>query len=122
MLDSAIVKHDACAAAMSCSGLAPGPSSKRDLKEYWPLIVSPAVNVPDPARRSPFHSAVPLAGMADSFVWRSLFGLFSCYPGNRTGRGDHTELTRNTHAGARSVADDNAYGATARGFERRLDG
>ena len=48
MLDRAIEKHDACAAAISCSGLAPGPSSNRDLNEYSPLIVSPAVNVPLP--------------------------------------------------------------------------
>ena len=31
MLERDIVKHAACAAAMSCSGLEPGPSSKRDL-------------------------------------------------------------------------------------------
>src|SRR6202041_270174 len=62
MLDRAIEKHDACAAAISCSGLAPGPSSKRDLNEYSPLIVSPAVNVPPPDGTSPFHSANPFAG------------------------------------------------------------
>ena len=32
MFDRAIEKHAACAAAISCSGLEPGPSSKRDLK------------------------------------------------------------------------------------------
>jgi hypothetical protein len=31
--DSAIEKHDACAAAISCSGFAPGPSSKRERNE-----------------------------------------------------------------------------------------
>ena len=31
MFDRAIEKHAACAAAMSCSGLEPGPSSNRDL-------------------------------------------------------------------------------------------
>ena len=51
MLDRAIEKHEAWAAAISCSGFAPGPSSKRDLKEYSPLIVSPAVNVPLPVRK-----------------------------------------------------------------------
>src|SRR5260221_8504889 len=65
-LDRAIEKHDAWAAAISCSGLAPGPSSKRDLYEYSPLMVSPAVNVPLPVGTSPFHSALPLAGMAAS--------------------------------------------------------
>src|ERR1700722_14282529 len=68
MFDRAIEKHDACAAAMSCSGLAPGPSSKRDLNEYSPLIVSPAVNVPFPEGTSPFHSALPFAGMPASSV------------------------------------------------------
>ena len=63
MLDSAIEKQAACAAAMSCSGLDPGPSSKRDLNVYPPLIESPAVKVPAPEGRSPFHSAVPLAAM-----------------------------------------------------------
>jgi hypothetical protein len=62
MLASAIEKHEACAAAISCSGFAPGPSSKRDLYEYSPLIVSPAVNVPAPVGTSPLHSAVPFAG------------------------------------------------------------
>ena len=32
--DNAIVKHAACAAPMSSSGLVPGPSSKRALKPY----------------------------------------------------------------------------------------
>ena len=31
MFESAIEKHAACAAAISCSGFEPGPSSKRDL-------------------------------------------------------------------------------------------
>ena len=34
MFDRAIEKHAACAAAMSCSGLEPGPSSNRDLNVY----------------------------------------------------------------------------------------
>src|SRR6185312_10273915 len=72
MLDRAIEKHAACAAAISCSGLEPGPSSKRDLKVYPPLIVSPAVKVPAPVGRSPFHSALPLAGMSPSILGMSL--------------------------------------------------
>src|ERR1700729_1490900 len=72
MFDRAIEKHDACAAAISCSGLEPGPSSKRDLKVYPPLIVSPAVKVPAPVGRSPFHSALPLAGMSPSILGMSL--------------------------------------------------
>ena len=31
LFENAIEKHAACAAAISCSGLEPGPSSKRDL-------------------------------------------------------------------------------------------
>src|SRR5271165_5432884 len=73
--ESAIEKHAACAAAISCSGLAPGPSSKRDLNEYSPLIVSPAVNVPPPDWRSPFHSALPFAGMPASLVIHPLVEL-----------------------------------------------
>src|SRR6201996_9761708 len=38
LFDRAMEKHDACAAAISCSGLEPGPSSKRDLNVYPPLI------------------------------------------------------------------------------------
>ncbi len=68
MFARAIEKHDACAAAISCSGLDPGPPAKRDLNEYSPLIVSPAVNVPLPDGRSPFHSALPFAGMPASSV------------------------------------------------------
>src|SRR5579863_10080984 len=66
MFDSAIAKQEAWAAAISCSGFAPGPSSNRDRNEYSPLIESPAVKVPLPPRRSPFHSAVPFAGIAAS--------------------------------------------------------
>src|ERR1700686_1920946 len=36
-LDRAIEKHAACAAAISCSGFEPGPSSNRDLWVYPPL-------------------------------------------------------------------------------------
>src|ERR1700756_449510 len=64
MFDRAIEKHAACAAAINCSGLEPGPSSKRDLKVYPPVIESPAVKVPLPVGTSPFHSAVPLAVMS----------------------------------------------------------
>src|SRR6202171_717655 len=63
ILERAMEKHAACAAAINCSGLDPGPSSKRDLNVYPPLMLSPAVKVPVPERRSPFHSAVPFAGM-----------------------------------------------------------
>src|ERR1700676_1088704 len=70
MLDRAIEKQAACAAAISCSGFEPGPSSKRDLYVYPPLIVSPAVKVPVPVGTSPFHSALPFAGIATSlFQW-----------------------------------------------------
>jgi hypothetical protein len=65
---SAIEKHEACAAAISCSGLAPGASSNRDLAEYSPLIVSPAVNVPLPDFRSPSHSACPFAGILSPLI------------------------------------------------------
>ena len=64
----AIEKQAAWAAAISCSGLDPGPSSKRDLKVYPPLIVSPALNVPVPVVMSPRHSALPFAAMSISFV------------------------------------------------------
>src|SRR5580704_12299475 len=67
MLARAIEKHAAWAAAISCSGFDPGPSSKRDLYVYPPLIVSPALNVPVPVGMSPFHSALPFAGMVASF-------------------------------------------------------
>src|ERR1700685_1905617 len=80
MLDSAIEKHEACATAISCSGLAPGPSSKRDLNEYSPLIVSPTVNVPFPERTSPFHSAVPFAGMPASSVATTFSSLVILRP------------------------------------------
>src|ERR1700676_1708398 len=74
MLDRAIEKQAACAAAISCSGFEPGPSSKRDLYVYPPLIVSPAVKVPVPVGTSPFHSALPFAGIATSlFQWLFLF-------------------------------------------------
>src|ERR1039458_7091307 len=66
MLDRAIEKHAACAAAISCSGFEPGPSSKRDLYVYPPLMVSPAMNVPVPVGTSPVHSALPFAGIAAS--------------------------------------------------------
>src|SRR5689334_11916795 len=72
MFERAIEKQAACAAAISCSGFEPGPSSKRDLNVYPPLIVSPAVNVPVPVGMSPFHSALPLAGIvASSLVNRA---------------------------------------------------
>src|ERR1700688_4244250 len=75
MLDRAIEKHAACAAAISCSGFEPGPSSKRDLYVYPPLIVSPAVNVPVPVGTSPFHSALPFAGIATSLLhWTRHYG------------------------------------------------
>src|SRR3954453_995751 len=63
MFDRAIEKHAACAAAINCSGLDPGPSSKRLLNVYPPPMESPAVNVPDPDFRYPCHSALPLAAM-----------------------------------------------------------
>src|ERR1700757_914863 len=66
MFDRAQEKHAAGAAAINCSGLEPGPSSKRDLKAYPPVIESPAVKVPLPVGTSPFHSAVPLAVMRPS--------------------------------------------------------
>ena len=53
------------AAAINCSGLDPG-RPRTAIEVYPPLIESPAVNVPLPVGRSPFHSAVPLAGVASS--------------------------------------------------------
>src|SRR5579875_1347626 len=61
--DRAIEKHDAWAAAISCSGLAPGPSSKRDLNETSPWMPSPAEKLPPPVLSPPFHSAEAFAGM-----------------------------------------------------------
>src|ERR1017187_9423876 len=63
-------KHAAGAAAINCSGLDPGPSSNRDLKVNPPLMVSPAVNVPVPVAKSPFHSALPIAGISVSLSFR----------------------------------------------------
>src|SRR5256885_5616922 len=57
MLASAIEKQDAWAAPMSCSGLDPGPSSKRDLYVTPPLMPWPAVNAPDPVGMSPLQFA-----------------------------------------------------------------
>src|ERR1700722_10501294 len=71
--ERAIEKHAACRAAINCSGFEPGPSSKRDLNVYPPLMVSPAVNVPVPVGTSPCHSALPFAGMSPS-----LFILLWC--------------------------------------------
>src|ERR1700677_1365864 len=88
MLDSAMEKHAACAAAINCSGLEPGPSSKRDLNVYPPLMLSPAVNVPVPVGTSPFHSALPLAGMVFSFVRRLVPRLTGGVGGSSGGRRD----------------------------------
>src|SRR5258708_30069350 len=79
MLDSAIVKHAAWAAAMSCSGLVSGlsPSPKRELAEYRPWKTpSPTLTVPDPVCRSPRHSALPfrlaMVSLLGSFLPRRL--------------------------------------------------
>src|SRR5580658_10508397 len=66
MFERAMEKQEAWAAAISCSGFDPGPSSNRDLNVYPPLMVSPAVKVPVPVGTSPFHSALPFAGTAPS--------------------------------------------------------
>src|ERR1700761_1517299 len=103
MLDSAIEKQAACAAAMSCSGFEPGPSSKRDLKVYPPLIESPAVKVPVPVGTSPFHSAVPLAAMSPSLTMK-----FAVYPRPYSlGRdGHHMGLGEVTHTLAAQLPPD----------------
>src|SRR5713101_828644 len=56
---SAIVKHPACAAPISSSGLvAAWPSSNRDLNEYGPSKAPlPTLSRPLPSARLPFHSA-----------------------------------------------------------------
>ena len=64
--ERAIEKHAASAAPISCSGLAPGPSSKRDENEYSPRIESPARKLPRPDFRSPCHCALPFAGIGCS--------------------------------------------------------
>src|SRR5712692_8146292 len=57
--ESAIVKHPACAAAISSSGFVPAPSSKRVENEYCVFESTPlAVEmVPLPLLRFPCHSA-----------------------------------------------------------------
>src|SRR5262245_11315619 len=59
---SAIVKHPACAAPISSSGLVAGwPSSKRDLNVYGPSNAPlPTAIRPLPCARFPFHSASAL--------------------------------------------------------------
>src|SRR5712664_1709732 len=63
--ESAIVKHPACAAANSSSGLVPTPFSKRVLKEYWVCLRTPlSVEIdPLPLLRSPCQTALPLRCM-----------------------------------------------------------
>src|SRR5947207_13329982 len=57
--DRAIVKHPACAAAMSSSGLVPLPCSKRVENEYW-AVASTALAVeitPGPSFNPPCQRA-----------------------------------------------------------------
>ena len=59
-LERAIVKQPACAAAISCSGLVPSPSPKRDSYEYGPWSTpSPTVIVSEALSTDPCHSALP---------------------------------------------------------------
>src|SRR5579862_4226877 len=55
-----MVKHPACAAASSSSGLVPMPSSNRVLKEYAVALSTPlwVLSVPAPSCNPPCHSAV----------------------------------------------------------------
>src|SRR6187200_644950 len=57
--ESAIVKHPACAAAMSSSGLVPGAFSNRVVNEYGVSFRTPpgADNVPLPCFKSPVQMA-----------------------------------------------------------------
>src|ERR1700757_461095 len=57
--DSAIVKHPACAAAISSSGFVPTPFSNRVENEYWVLFRTPLCvdTVPCPFFRSPCQTA-----------------------------------------------------------------
>src|SRR5215467_8411061 len=78
--DSAIVKHPACAAASSSSGLVPIPFSKRVLKEYCVCLSTPlSVDiVPFPSFNPPCQTAEPFRCMtalllASVFVRISVF-------------------------------------------------
>src|ERR1700740_691530 len=71
--DSAIVKHPACAAAISSSGFVPIPFSNRVENEYWVLFRTPLCvdTVPCPFFRSPCQTAdavrfIGLMGNVDS--------------------------------------------------------
>src|SRR6516165_12482985 len=66
--ESAIEKHAACAAAINSSGLVPGASSNRVLKEYCVLFSTPpgAEMLPFPSFKLPFHTA--LAFLCMSFL------------------------------------------------------
>src|SRR5712691_11559423 len=72
--ESAIVKHPACAAASSSSGLVPTPFSKRVLKEYCVCLRTPlSVEMePLPLFKSPCQTALALRCMVLSF-------MHSCY-------------------------------------------
>src|SRR5438270_6711879 len=61
MLESAIEKQAAWAAASSSSGFVPSPSPNREAAEYSPRQApSPTVSWPEPLSRSPCHRALPL--------------------------------------------------------------
>src|ERR1700751_1320319 len=71
--DRAIVKHPACAAAISSSGFVPIPFSNRVENEYWVLLRTPLCvdTVPCPFFRSPCQTAdavrfIGLMGNVDS--------------------------------------------------------
>src|SRR5438309_1135406 len=69
--ESAIVKHPACAAARSSSGLVPTPFSKRVLKEYCTCLRTPlSVDIaPFPVLRSPCQTALALRCISSLLVF-----------------------------------------------------
>src|SRR5579864_1858151 len=71
--ESAIEKHDACAAAISSSGFVPGASSNRVLNEYGTCENTPlgAENSPLPSFRPPFQTALALRSMKTVLLLKS---------------------------------------------------
>ena len=72
-----MLKHAACAAASSSSGLEPPACSKREPKEYDPPSpLSPPLYVPRPPLSPPSHTALALrVGIVSVSVSR-----FACIP------------------------------------------
>lgn len=69
--ESAMLKHAACAAAISSSGFVPAPCSKRVTKEYGALAKAPlSVDItPSPVRNVPFQTAVADRSIRSSFFF-----------------------------------------------------